>query len=778
MMKQVFSFIRVISFLSCPPLCYSLVAGVLFANALHAQWEDTKGPYTGNVMSLVVAPPDSTTLLTVFAGTRMDGLFRSTDRGRSWRQVGFPNRSLSALLFIAGGGAARRTLLAAPFAGYILYRSTDNGSTWMPLNANSPVQGYFTELAAANWGPAGSGNYLFAATDGAIGGFWRSSDEGVTWIKAGTGLNGRWVQSILPDTTAVGSDRAIFAGTDWGLYRSTNNGDNWTLLPGPLMYGDITDLVMIPDSAGRSPAILAATDGRGIFRSSDNGNTWSDINGNIPTYYSRVLGFSPPDWGMGGPVIFAATFDGVYRSTDRGDTWTKSGLSAADPTSFAFSPPDSSGPGLVFCGTWQGVYRSDDNGSSWSAGNSGLLLLPTYSLCVTPPDAGGEQVLLAGTNGNGVFIHNRYSRYYWDAANDGMRESDVLDLVAQPKDSSGTIQLFAGTRHNGVFRSTASTLVWSPAGAGLPQAEIRALALLPADSTGSGVRLFAGTSGDGVYVSTDGAGSWTPANAGLANGDVRAFAIRPASSTGSGRLFAGTRGGVFLSDDGGGNWIAANTGLTDKVINALHFNPGYGPGSGVLFAGTAAGGIFRSTNGGDSWIGTNAGMGDRDIRAFADSGRNVFAGTARGLVFLSTDGGDSWNSVSSGLEGNALYDLAIKGTTINAATESGVWSRPLNQMIVSVERDATPPRRPALLKSHPNPFRDRTNVSFTLPSAGHVRLRVFDALGREAAALIDEDRASGRHEVPFDASHMRAGTYFLRLEADGKISIGKVTILK
>ena len=95
-----------------------------------------------------------------------------------------------------------------------------------------------------------------------------------------------------------------------------------------------------------------------------------------------------------------------------------------------------------------------------------------------------------------------------------------------------------------------------------------------------------------------------------------------------------------------------------------------------------------------------------------------------------------------------------------------------------MEQETKLPRDLALLQSHPNPFRDRTSVSFTLPSSAHVRLRVFDPFGREAAVLIDADRASGRHEAPFNALHMPAGTYFLRLEADGKVTFGKMTVLK
>ena len=44
-------------------------------------------------------------------------------------------------------------------------------------------------------------------------------------------------------------------------------------------------------------------------------------------------------------------------------------------------------------------------------------------------------------------------------------------------------------------------------------------------------------------------------------------------------------------------------------------------------------------------------------------------------------------------------------------------------------------------------------------------LRVYDALGREVAVLVDGAREAGRHEVAFDAARLSAGTYLYRLEA-------------
>ena len=69
-----------------------------------------------------------------------------------------------------------------------------------------------------------------------------------------------------------------------------------------------------------------------------------------------------------------------------------------------------------------------------------------------------------------------------------------------------------------------------------------------------------------------------------------------------------------------------------------------------------------------------------------------------------------------------------------------------------------------LTTNYPNPFNPSTTIRFDLPESAHVRLRVFDALGREVRVLLDGIRAAGAHEVVFDASDLPSGTYFYRLE--------------
>ena len=83
-----------------------------------------------------------------------------------------------------------------------------------------------------------------------------------------------------------------------------------------------------------------------------------------------------------------------------------------------------------------------------------------------------------------------------------------------------------------------------------------------------------------------------------------------------------------------------------------------------------------------------------------------------------------------------------------------------------------------VLSNHPNPFNPSTVIRFSLPEAGNVRLKVFDLLGREVAALLNEHREAGTHQVHFDARALPSGMYFYRLESGGRVVVQKMVLAR
>jgi len=89
------------------------------------------------------------------------------------------------------------------------------------------------------------------------------------------------------------------------------------------------------------------------------------------------------------------------------------------------------------------------------------------------------------------------------------------------------------------------------------------------------------------------------------------------------------------------------------------------------------------------------------------------------------------------------------------------------------------PKGFTLSQNYPNPFNPTTTIEFTLQEDGHVLLRIYDLSGRQVVTLLDEERKAGYfQQVTFDASRYSSGTYFYRLEANGKVLIRKMIQMK
>jgi hypothetical protein len=88
-----------------------------------------------------------------------------------------------------------------------------------------------------------------------------------------------------------------------------------------------------------------------------------------------------------------------------------------------------------------------------------------------------------------------------------------------------------------------------------------------------------------------------------------------------------------------------------------------------------------------------------------------------------------------------------------------------------------------LLPNNPNPFNGETLIRFSLPSAGRIRLSIFDARGRQAALLPDNDFEKGIHAVRWDgtdgAGHtLPSGVYVLRIAACGEVRFRKILMVR
>ncbi len=84
----------------------------------------------------------------------------------------------------------------------------------------------------------------------------------------------------------------------------------------------------------------------------------------------------------------------------------------------------------------------------------------------------------------------------------------------------------------------------------------------------------------------------------------------------------------------------------------------------------------------------------------------------------------------------------------------------------------------SLSQNYPNPFNPTTIISYDLPTADHVVLKVYDLLGKEVATLYNGNQNAGTYNVLFDASKLASGVYFYQLKAGDYTSIKKMVLLK
>jgi hypothetical protein len=84
----------------------------------------------------------------------------------------------------------------------------------------------------------------------------------------------------------------------------------------------------------------------------------------------------------------------------------------------------------------------------------------------------------------------------------------------------------------------------------------------------------------------------------------------------------------------------------------------------------------------------------------------------------------------------------------------------------------------ALHSNFPNPFNTYTVIGYDLPEAAHVKMVVYDILGRRVATLVDSEQLAGRHRAVFDANSVASGVYVYRLELNDAVYSGRMVVVR
>jgi photosystem II stability/assembly factor-like uncharacterized protein len=254
-----------------------------------------------------------------------------------------------------------------------------------------------------------------------------------------------------------------------------------------------------------------------------------------------------------GQLICIASGNGVHRTTDGGTSWKiTTGWEITEVLSVAIDPLNAS---LMVCATPYGVFRTLDAGTTWTECNNGLK--QKFTSCVII-DRSNSNTLICSTE-DGVY-RSEDKGTTWKRT--GLTVGGVRVVVQHPKDPQ---VLLAGTDDNGIYLTRNGGQYWEKSEAGLDHSTFFAISFDPSNPQ----IVYAGGYVTGVYKSTDGGQSWMRKNNGLTNLNVHSIAVDP---TNGNRVYAGTQwGGVFRSEDGGATWN--NVGLNGSQIWSISIQP-------------------------------------------------------------------------------------------------------------------------------------------------------------------------------------------------------------
>ena len=145
---------------------------------------------------------------------------------------------------------------------------------------------------------------------------------------------------------------------------------------------------------------------------------------------------------------------------------------------------------------------------------------------------------------------------------------------------------------------------------------------------------------------------------------------------------------------------------------------------------------------------------------------------------------DNSDLLTAGLGGYPLGDLnwfPIQKASWMAnrrATEYAEITGALNTGVVGVEEDVNLPNKFNLAQNYPNPFNPSTIISYNIPKASNVTLKVYDILGNEVATLVNQFQNANSYQVNFNAASLASGVYIYKIDAGNFTMSKKMLLLK
>jgi photosystem II stability/assembly factor-like uncharacterized protein len=677
------------------------------------------GPFRGGRTVAAVGVPQRPGLF--YIGVTAGGVWKTNDYGRTWRPIfdDQPTGSVGAIavapsdpnvIYVGSGEGLQRPDLSV---GDGIYKSTDAGRTWTHLGLTNGQQ-----IAQITVDPRDPAKVLVAVLGHPYGsnperGVFRSTDGGATWTKVLYADDETGATDLVLDPASADTAFAVMWAarqSPWeggpyylnlaeknGLYRSTDGGATWarfgTGLPGATDGLGRLGLGTSASEPRRMYAIAPATKNGGLYRSDDGGATWRNVNPDA-RLWDRDGDFSEVKVDPKNADVVYVVNVTSWKSTDGGAHFTafKGAPGGDDPHRIWIDPNNTQV--MILAGD-QGVGVSVNGGETWSSwynqptGQFYHVITDNgfpYRVYGGQQESGSAWVLSRGNDGQVTFAdwHPVGAEEYSYIAPDPLHPNLIF---------GGKVSRF--DLNTGDVKNVAPI---APQGERYRFMRTEPLLFSPVDPR---ILYYAGNV---VFKTTDGGESWqvispdltrdSAATPGLL-GDFASqdpehgrhrgvvYTLAP-SYKNVNLIWAGTDDGlIWLTRDGGKKWndvTPADLTPWSKVslIEASHVNPDEAYAAVNRFRlDDLKPHIYRTRDGGQSWEQIVLGLAqDEVVNAVREDPLRpglLFAATEK-AVYVSLDDGDHWQTLRLNMPATSVRDVWIHEADLIAGTHGrGFW---------------------------------------------------------------------------------------------------------
>lgn len=714
----------------------------------------------------------------LFVGSAQGGVWKGTIAGANWQPIAddLGLGSNQVVVMPEGGPGEPEVVFTFSSVGgsATMHATTDNGQTWF-VPAGLP--GDFYEWKRMVIDPSTPRlAYLLSRSRYTSYGFIlaRSTNGGLNWEQRYVfPANPRcdlWIDRI------EGGDLYVMAGDQ--MYRSTNQGGTFQLL-GDANAGTVGDVVLAGSEAG-GPTFYAALKVGGvwkIYRSSNAGASWTFKHNATNMWTHLTTSVTNPE------IVIYGGVD-CYRSTNGASTF-----SIINSWADYYGDPENklhadirgldthwvNGQGAIFFNTDGGTYVSYDDGATvQNLSLFGLGISQYYDTFTSSTD---PYLVAAGAQDQGYQISNQTSSDpylpfdQWISGDYGHLTSTTRDHTLLYCTYPGFIlyQKFEGVNQLLMLDFPAGTNLWLPP--------------VVADPHEEGTFYFLG---DKLWKYDRNEPSYSFVRSEYADFGTGVLAALAISTVDANYWYAvEDNGNLWWSHNHGAAWTLANDGPsghwfygTTLIASPNDREVAYVGGSGYL--GHA---VWKTTNGGSTWTGIGTGLPNTLVYELVLGGQGqdeLFAATEVGPYAYDEDAA-TWEYIGGDDAPITTY-WCVEWVPEISAVRFGTYGRGAwdYRLLSPTDVAGSDVSAQPVLAAAPNPVSTVTTLSFSLESAGDVRLAIYDVAGRERGEIFSGPLPAGSHAIEWNraTTPMSAGTYFARLQSTDGVAVTKLRVLE